>query len=199
MKTKHIPLQLETFALVLFLSVASALTGCASWREHSFRIPFQYPYSGIGEQPVHGTVVVKEVAEQKIISRAIINALQHESFGIDKPKLAPGEVLPTGEHIDTDEVPLSREWLPEHNARNRAELHLPTDRHYQLTYRLSYNIGDKEFHFKASAILQYKALHGHKWRKYEGPYSGAFFVGKLEDRIRAVLANWETKNGEFSQ
>lgn len=199
MKTRHIFIQHEMLIPILFLFFTSIFIGCISSNEHSFSIPFWYPSMGIGDQPVSSTVVLKKGSEQKMISRAIINALQSESFSIVKPKLAPGEALPTRERIDTDEVPLSREWWLEHNAHNREELHLPTHPNYcfRLRYCLRYDIGDKELYFKINAILQQKARYGHKWREYKEPYSGAFFVRKLEDRIRAALANGETKDGEF--
>lgn len=172
----------QNIALILVLI---ATTGCAGPRVTYLEIPYKYRSLASVKMP--------EIApgEEKVaISRAIICALQEMEYSIE-PTIPIGELLPEGQDIITDPVPLRPAVILSHNSKSLLDP-IPLNARYRLTYLVQYGIVDKPFlthkHFSLMiwSILERRGAGG-KWHAYPKSYSTRFFACRLRDRIEEKL------------
>jgi hypothetical protein len=176
--------------LAVLVCLLMTITSCAGTSLTTLQIPYKYNSLAAGNEGVI-IPVIAQGKEKIAISRAIIRALQEMEYSIIEPNIPFGQLLPEGQNIITDAVPLKNIDVLSHN-RGSLLSPIPIDALYRIKYRLRYGIVDKPFlthkHFalKIWSILERRGSGG-KWHAYPKLYSGRFFANRLRDRIENEL------------
>jgi hypothetical protein len=179
----------------LWIAIALAAPTAAAAQPHddpfdhpTLVIPFDYAGAlGVGPDEVKGELVLTRNEEAKVVSRALVAALQDRESSLVDPKLPPGAVVPQNMTWSSDAAPISQEVIDAHNraTKDNPNLALPP-RFYSVQYSGQYRLDHHELQFNISAQL-FERGAATSPRKYKGGYSGNFFVDLLSDALKAKL------------
>lgn len=184
--------QVRRIGSCMIFVAALLLAACATQKpvpastggDVTFFVPYVYEGLGVGDGEVEGVVELPKDGEERVVSRAIVLALQELQNSIVVPDLGPGEALPQKRLWKTDRAPIPQSQIVEHNNQYPG-MALPP-RYYSLEYHGEYVAERRQLIFRISALL-YEQAYAADPRKYNQKYSGKFFVDVLEKLIREKL------------
>lgn len=177
--------RLGLWVTIAFL--AMLIQGCASTsevvnvseNEESFAVPYSYKGFGAGPQPLLGVVELNEGSEARVVSRAVVEALQSFQLSIVDPPAQLDTILPPGKPWKTDIAPIKAEVIADYNRRF-PQMALPVDRLYGIQYSGMYSIVEKEFRFRLESLLFQRGAAS-DYRPYSRrDYSGSFFFERAK-------------------
>lgn len=179
------------------LSLALCLAGCATGRpgpasdrsalDEEFAVPFLYRGLGVGAQPRLGIVQLEQGDEARMISQALLEAMQEMEMSFVEPPASLTLLIAPEETWRTGITPLPLDLVRQHNAEH-PEFPLPLDRLYAIQYVGSYVIHERQLRFRLESHLYHRGLGGN-FRPYaHDTYSSKFFFERVKLLIEERLA-----------
>jgi hypothetical protein len=169
----------------VLLTVTSA-NGLSEAKKVSVTIPVLRPGAGFGESVIPGSLKLPFGIENTIVTNALLLTFRGMQLALVTPPMSISNPLPPDKPVKFDVAEISPAMLAEYNAQCPPDLKLPTTQIFGISFDFRYVVQPISLSYTLQPHLFTRGARS-SFRKFDGDFSGEFFVAAFEKSFQANL------------